>query len=87
MLPVLHRPSFERDILLARHRRDIDFARLVLVVCAVGARFYDDERVYLRDENGKLEYPSAGWCYFAQTMSRPRLSVCSLLAAFTKVHL
>lgn len=72
MLPVIHRPSFERDILLARHRRDIDFARLALVVCAVGSRFSDDDRVCLRDEHGKVERHSAGWSYFAQTMSRPR---------------
>jgi len=45
--PVLHRPTFEKDVKAELHLRDVDFAGVVLQVCAVGARYSDDERVFL----------------------------------------
>lgn len=64
--PILHRPSFEKALAEEKHRTDLDFARLVLIVCSVGARFSDDPRVCLTSPEGDIEWSSAGWVYFAQ---------------------
>lgn len=39
--PVLHRPTFQRLLDQNLHRRDYEFGSLLLVVCAIGARFSD----------------------------------------------
>ncbi|KAJ6608507.1 fungal-specific transcription factor domain-containing protein [Mycena sp. CBHHK59/15] len=46
-LPLLHRPSFERDVREGRHERrgEEGFGGTVLMVCAVGSRWSDDPRV------------------------------------------
>ncbi|KAG8864804.1 hypothetical protein FRB96_003390 [Tulasnella sp. 330] len=66
LLPLLHRPSFERQYAEGRHRHDLDFARLLLAVCAVGSRHSDDVRLCLTSPEGGVEWNSAGWMYFAQ---------------------
>jgi Fungal Zn(2)-Cys(6) binuclear cluster domain len=43
--PLLHRPSFEADLLKERHRRDLGFACVVLAACAVASRYCLDSRV------------------------------------------
>ena len=43
--PLLHRPSFEADLLKSRHKRDLPFARVVLATCAVASRYCVDGRV------------------------------------------
>jgi hypothetical protein len=63
MLPLLHRPTFEGEIADGLHERDSSFARVVLLVCAHGARIVNDPRVYL--SNGFAE--SRGWFWFSQT--------------------
>jgi hypothetical protein len=50
-LPLLHRPTFERDIAQGLHRRDATFGAVVLLVCAMGSRYSDDPRVQLSDED------------------------------------
>lgn len=45
ILPILHRPLFESQLRDGLHMRDGEFLRLLLVVCAVGARWCDDPRV------------------------------------------
>ncbi|KAF7331675.1 Fungal-trans domain-containing protein [Mycena kentingensis (nom. inval.)] len=45
-LPLLHRPSFERDLSAGLHTRDRAFGGVVLLVCGIGARYFselDDE--------------------------------------------
>jgi hypothetical protein len=37
--PVLHRPTFQRLLDQDLHQRDHEFGSLLLVVCAIGARF------------------------------------------------
>ena len=44
-LPLLHRPTFEREIAEGLHRRDIAFGSTVLLVCSLGARYSTDPRV------------------------------------------
>lgn len=65
-LPVLHRPTFMQQLAEERHKHDNDFARLLLVVCAVGARYHKSRRVCLSTAAGEVEWGSAGWVYFVQ---------------------
>lgn len=48
--PLLHRPSFERNIRQKLHLRDSGFAAVLLMTCALGARACDDPRVLLASE-------------------------------------
>ncbi|KZV61662.1 hypothetical protein PENSPDRAFT_618879 [Peniophora sp. CONT] len=63
--PVLHRPTFEADVKSGLHLRDREFGGLVLLVCALAARFSHDRRV-LVDSDGEDNWHSAGWKYFTQ---------------------
>ncbi|KAL0948933.1 hypothetical protein HGRIS_009040 [Hohenbuehelia grisea] len=64
-LPIIHRPTFEKNIAEGRHLEDYPFGSLVLLVCAVGARHSDDPRVIL---DGVDSFHSAGWKYFSQVL-------------------
>ncbi|KAJ7092925.1 fungal-specific transcription factor domain-containing protein [Mycena belliarum] len=55
MIPLLHRPTFERAVAAGMHLRDAGFGGTVLLVCAVGARYQTD------GPSG-----SAGWEWFDQ---------------------
>ncbi|GJE88259.1 fungal-specific transcription factor domain-containing protein [Phanerochaete sordida] len=46
-VPVLHRPALEAGLAAGRHRADEDFGALVLLVCALGARWATDRTVLL----------------------------------------
>ena len=61
-LPVLHRPSFERALNDMRHHNDIGFGSVVMLVCALGARWSEDTRVYI---DGMSKH-SCGWKWFDQ---------------------
>ncbi|KAG8988538.1 hypothetical protein FRB90_002686 [Tulasnella sp. 427] len=81
LFPVVHRPTMEKGIKENRHRNDINFARVLLGVLAIGARFSNDERVCLPSEDGSgPEWGSAGWKYFQQVISlkRPILAPAGL---------
>ena len=66
LYPILHRPTFEEYFAEGRHFREEGFAGVVLLVCALGARFVDDPRVFL-DHPSKPRHPhSAGWKWFNQ---------------------
>lgn len=63
LYPLLHRPTFEKGIIARLHLHDSGFGGTVLLVCALGARWSDDPRVYY-DVN---DIPhSAGWTWFKQ---------------------
>ncbi|KAG8996025.1 hypothetical protein FRB93_000987 [Tulasnella sp. JGI-2019a] len=81
LMPILHRPSFEKQYAEEKHRTDLDFARLLLIVCSVGARTIKDARVCLTSPEGDIEWNSAGWMYFAQAhlLTKPILSSAKLL--------
>ncbi|TFK23617.1 hypothetical protein FA15DRAFT_670332 [Coprinopsis marcescibilis] len=68
--PVLHRPSFSRDLEDRRHLTDRKFARVLLAACACAARYVDDERVLVpaRDLGADPPVASAGWLYLEQTL-------------------
>ncbi|KAG9005818.1 hypothetical protein FRB93_009214 [Tulasnella sp. JGI-2019a] len=81
IMPILHRPSFEQQYAAENHRSDIDFARLLLIVCSVGARYCNDARVCLTSPEGEVEWNSAGWVYFAQVyqIQKPLLATARLI--------
>ncbi|KAJ7890934.1 fungal-specific transcription factor domain-containing protein [Mycena olivaceomarginata] len=60
--PVLHRPTFERAVADELHTRDVAFGAVVLLVCAIGARFSDDARVC----RPGAEPLRSGWEFFDQ---------------------
>ncbi|KAJ7050642.1 fungal-specific transcription factor domain-containing protein [Mycena amicta] len=78
-IPLLHRPIFEKLIATSVHFGDHKFAATVLLVCAVGARYSDDQEVWDEmepqdpeaeigadgDEMGRRPLTS-GWKYFRQ---------------------
>ncbi|GJE87560.1 fungal-specific transcription factor domain-containing protein [Phanerochaete sordida] len=61
--PLLHRPTFERSLKEELHLRDEGFGALLLLVCALGARYSKDPRVYV---NGKHNPQAAGLEWFNQ---------------------
>ena len=73
-LPVVHRTSFERDLRMGLHKTDVEFARLALVLLALGSRFSEDPRVCVEDSDGELDWTSAGWKYFIQVRPMSRTS-------------
>ncbi|KAL1674775.1 fungal-specific transcription factor domain-containing protein, partial [Schizophyllum commune] len=58
--PLLHRPTFVSDVVARRHYTDRDFAPVVLLVCAIGARFSDDPRVLVEGTNSRHSGARAG---------------------------
>ncbi|KAJ7740271.1 fungal-specific transcription factor domain-containing protein [Mycena maculata] len=48
--PVLHRPSFKRDVAEGLHIKDTKFGALLLAVLAVASRYSDDPRVFIDGE-------------------------------------
>ncbi|KAJ7140572.1 fungal-specific transcription factor domain-containing protein [Mycena crocata] len=69
-LPILHRPTFERDVSLWLHLKDDAFAATVLLVCAIASRWSDDPRATgiptgVRSAPG-TDRLACGWQWFNQ---------------------
>jgi hypothetical protein len=62
-IPLLHEPSFRRDLASRRHVYDADFAQLLLMVCSIAGRFTRDPRVLLDDATS---FHSAGFRFAKQ---------------------
>ncbi|KAK0241803.1 fungal-specific transcription factor domain-containing protein [Armillaria nabsnona] len=62
ILPMLHRPTFDKNIAEGLHLRDHNFGAALLLVLAIASRYSDDPRVF-SDPNAKL---SSGWKFFEQ---------------------
>jgi hypothetical protein len=71
--PLLHRPTFEISLAKGEHHRDTGFAVVILLVCANGACFVDDERVLIEGASTH----SAGWKWFCQ-IQRVQRSIITL---------
>ncbi|KJA21189.1 hypothetical protein HYPSUDRAFT_67935 [Hypholoma sublateritium FD-334 SS-4] len=67
-LPLLHRPTFFKMLLEKQHHRDVSFGTVVLMVCALGARYSQDPQVLSPGDTSGL---SAGWQYFRQVPLHP----------------
>jgi hypothetical protein len=63
-VPLLHRPTFERDLANDLHLHDTGFGQVVLMVCSVASRCTNDPRVNLPSDKTGL---SSGFKYFRQT--------------------
>ncbi|KAJ7695986.1 fungal-specific transcription factor domain-containing protein [Mycena rosella] len=61
ILPILHRPSFQRSVAEGLHLKDTKFGEVLLVVLGVASRHSDDHRVFI--DNSTL---SAGWKFVNQ---------------------
>ncbi|KAJ2936611.1 hypothetical protein H1R20_g482, partial [Candolleomyces eurysporus] len=48
-LPLLHRPTFEKEIAQGLHKQNATFGGVVLLVCAMGSRYSSDPRVQLSE--------------------------------------
>lgn len=65
-MPLLHRPTFERAIADQLHHRDVQFAAMVLLVCAIGAGYSEDPRVTAIPH----DHPqSLSWTWFHQSQA------------------
>ncbi|KAK1220718.1 Gypsy retrotransposon integrase-like protein 1 [Marasmius sp. AFHP31] len=62
-IPLLHRPTFLRQLQHELHLREEGFGAVVLLVCANASRFSGDSRVRL---DGEESWLSAGWKWFNQ---------------------
>ncbi|KAJ7513120.1 fungal-specific transcription factor domain-containing protein [Mycena galericulata] len=62
-LPLLHRPTFEAGVAQQFHLTHSGFAKTLLLVCAVGARYSTDPRVSFTDAPAA---ETAGWKWFDQ---------------------
>ncbi|KIY67537.1 hypothetical protein CYLTODRAFT_422417 [Cylindrobasidium torrendii FP15055 ss-10] len=65
-LPVLHEPTFRRDLAAGFHHVNDSFAKVVLCVCAIASRCTNDPRCLL--EGGHRH--SSGWRFFSQTLTQ-----------------
>jgi len=62
LFPLLHRPTFERQIAERLHTKDAMFGNVVLLVCALGSKYSDDPRVYMDSSNKR----SSGHKWYTQ---------------------
>ncbi|KAK0432974.1 fungal-specific transcription factor domain-containing protein [Desarmillaria tabescens] len=62
ILPILHRPTFTKDVANGLHLRDEKFGAVLLHVLHIASRYSDDPRV-LADPSSRL---SAGWRFLVQ---------------------
>ncbi|KAJ3558753.1 hypothetical protein NM688_g738 [Phlebia brevispora] len=65
-MPLLHRPTFEKDLRSGLHLVDEGFGATVLLVCALGAKFSEDPRVLLE---GVDSVHASGWKWFRAVQS------------------
>ncbi|KAK6974895.1 hypothetical protein R3P38DRAFT_3296176 [Favolaschia claudopus] len=63
-IPLLHRPTFEREVRSNLHLRNNAFAATLLLVCAIASRYSDDPSIV-------AEGMGCGWCWFNQTLGIP----------------
>ncbi|KAF9049480.1 hypothetical protein BDZ89DRAFT_1154371 [Hymenopellis radicata] len=64
-LPLLHRPSFMKDVADQLYLYDDTFGGITLLVCAIGSRFTNDSRVFAEGIS------DPGWPFFDQVTLPP----------------
>lgn len=71
VIPLLQRAHFLRQYTSGLYYRDEGFARICLLVFALGSGYSNDQRVLSIDEDGNYEgLASAGWMYVVLENSR-----------------
>ncbi|VDB82660.1 unnamed protein product [Peniophora sp. CBMAI 1063] len=73
-VPILHEPLFRMNLRNQLHRRSWEFGAVVLLVCANGARYSDDPRVFVVGSNSEH---SAGYEWFSQVTFAPTIALSS----------
>ncbi|KAJ7631670.1 fungal-specific transcription factor domain-containing protein [Mycena polygramma] len=68
LIYIFHEITFRAAVASGLHLRDQTFGAVVLVVCAIGAKYSDDPRVFLEGANSEH---SAGWKWFRQVRPVP----------------
>ncbi|KAL1673774.1 fungal-specific transcription factor domain-containing protein [Schizophyllum commune] len=63
-VPIMHRPTVDRDLANRRYLRDRSYGYLVLTMCALASRHTDDPRVFADRRPGSEN--SAGWQWWSQ---------------------
>ncbi|TRM69411.1 fungal-specific transcription factor domain-containing protein [Schizophyllum amplum] len=69
VVPIVHRPTFERHLREGLHLRDRGFGLAILAICAVASRFSKDPRVYVPGTSN--DALSRGWKWFSQIQQLP----------------
>ncbi|VDB91224.1 unnamed protein product [Peniophora sp. CBMAI 1063] len=64
--PILHRGTYEKDLAAGKHLKDVGFASVVLLVCAIGARMSNDPRVLIDDTGEPRHLHSGGYEWYSQ---------------------
>ncbi|KAI0334626.1 hypothetical protein GY45DRAFT_1318227 [Cubamyces sp. BRFM 1775] len=87
-MPLLHKPTFLKNIKDGLHLRSGGFGATVLLACALGSRQVDDERVLL----DKSDRRSAGWQWFQKVDDMHKsllapvhlydLQICAMMTMF-----
>ncbi|THH12666.1 hypothetical protein EW146_g7482 [Bondarzewia mesenterica] len=74
LIPILHRPTFEKGLADDLHLRDKGFGGVVLLVCATGGRHSNDPRVLLEGTETSYHRHSSGWKWFSQVSRMRRIA-------------
>jgi hypothetical protein len=72
--PILHRPTFTRLISEGLHHTDRGFAKVVLLVSAVAARWSNDPRVLYSEAD---RWHSAGWQWYNQVQAMDQVHLAT----------
>ncbi|KAG6908595.1 hypothetical protein DXG01_003998 [Tephrocybe rancida] len=78
LLPLLHRPSFDKSIAEGLHLQEEGFGTILLLVCAVASRYSDDPRVLLNGDGTSLNNGGWKWFHQVQQVKRSVLALPSL---------
>jgi hypothetical protein len=74
MLPLLHQPTFMKNLADGLHYREGAFAGVLLMVCACASRYSTDTRAIFPGTNS---WSSAGWQWFIQARTYHQVSLSS----------
>jgi hypothetical protein len=74
MFPLLHQPTFMKNLADGLHYREGAFAGVLLMVCACASQYSTDPRVIFP---GTDSWPSAGWQWFIQARTYHQVSLSS----------
>ena len=74
IFPLLHRPTLEEGLKTGLHLTDEGFGSVVLLVCAIGARFSSDPAVL---PAGTKHWQWAGWQWFERVNEVRKLACVS----------
>ncbi|KAK6984921.1 fungal-trans domain-containing protein [Favolaschia claudopus] len=77
-IPLLHRPTFERDVRSNLYLRNNAFAATLILICAIASRYSDDPSIV-------AEGMGCGWSWFNQTLEIPS-SIGNHLFAQTSLY-